>query len=86
MLPNAADRQVAATTAWSGMPVSLEDGGVHEDDVRHRDEGSGAGENFRLPIGAERSEFEVTLQPIARGQAPARLRRASMNDFTHMPT
>ena len=67
MLPKAAQRQVAAVTAASGMPVSCEDGGIHEDDVGHRDEGGEAGEDFGAPVGAEPLEFEVPLQPIADG-------------------
>src|SRR5207245_7589040 len=59
---------------------------IHENDVCHRDESSGPGENLGPPIGAERLEFEVALEPLPRRQAPAPFRRASINDFTHIPT
>ena len=40
----------------------LKDGGVHEDDVRHRDEGRESGQNFGAPVGAERVEFEIAFE------------------------
>ena len=37
--------------------------------VRHRHEGGEAGQDFGLPIGAKRLEFEVSLQPEKIGRA-----------------
>ena len=45
----------------------VQDGRVDEDDVRHRHEGGEAGQDFGLPIGAKRLEFEVSLQPETQG-------------------
>src|SRR5438093_6802729 len=46
----------------SDLTRFAQDGRVHEDDVRHRDEGGRAGENLRLPIGAERRSEEHTSE------------------------
>ncbi len=39
-----------------------EERGIHEDDVRHRDEGGEAGEDFGAPVGGVCGEAEVVLQ------------------------
>ena len=38
-----------------------------KDDLRHRHEGGEAGQDFGLPLGAKRLEFEVSLQPETQG-------------------
>ena len=45
----------------------MQDGGVDEDDVRHRHEGGEPGQNFGLPGGAEFLELEVVLQTMTQG-------------------
>ena len=42
-----------------------EDGRVHEDDVRHRDEGGEAGEGFGSPVGVQLRKVKVVLQTAA---------------------
>ena len=44
-----------------------EDGGVHEDDVGHRDEGGEAGEEFGAPGGVVVGEVEVGFETAAHG-------------------
>ena len=43
-------------------PRLMQDGWIHEDDVRHRDEGGEAGQNLGAPVRAELLEFEVPLE------------------------
>ena len=45
----AADRQVAAATAGTGMPASLRYARVHKHDVRHGEKRSRAGKNLGAP-------------------------------------
>jgi hypothetical protein len=42
-----------------------EDGWVHEDDVRHRDEGGDAGEDLGAPISVESRKTEVAFETCA---------------------
>ena len=45
----------------------MEDRRVDEDDIRHRHERGESGQDFGLPIGAKRLEFEVSLQRETQG-------------------
>ena len=51
-----------------GHSCLREDGGVHEDDVGHRDEGGEAGEDFGAPVSAVCGELEVAFEAFARRQ------------------
>src|SRR5689334_1826879 len=62
MLPNAAERHVAAVTARERHASFVQDRWVHEHDVGHGHECSQSGENFGLPICPERLKFEITFQ------------------------
>jgi hypothetical protein len=44
----------------------MKDRWIHEDDVRHRDEGGEAGQNFGAPVRAKPLEFEVPLEAPER--------------------
>ena len=46
-----------------------EDGGVHEDDVGHRDEGGEAGEDLGAPVGVQVSKSEVGFEFAAHLQS-----------------
>ncbi len=59
MEPKAAQRQVLVVTAARGMPGLRKDRRVHEDDVRHRDEGGEASEDLGAPGGLVLVEFKV---------------------------
>jgi 3-deoxy-7-phosphoheptulonate synthase len=41
----------------------MQDCRIHEDDVRHRDEGCASGQNFSAPIGPELLKLEIPLDP-----------------------
>jgi 3-deoxy-7-phosphoheptulonate synthase len=41
----------------------MQDCRIHEDDVRHRDEGRTSGQNFSAPIGPELLKLEIPLDP-----------------------
>ena len=45
----------------------MQDGRIHEDDVRHGDEGRRSGEDLGPPIGAEFAKFEVPLKAFFHG-------------------
>ena len=63
MEPKAAQRQVEMVTAARRHTGFVQDGGVDEDDVRHRDEGGETREGLGSPGGgAVLVEFEVVFE------------------------
>ena len=62
IVANAADRHVAANTAGNRHARVLENRGIHEHDVRHRDERRESGQNLRLPVRLQALKLEISLQ------------------------
>ena len=50
-----------------------ENGGVHQDDVSHGDEGSDAGEELRTPVCIQTGEFKIAFESGAHGPSKHRM-------------
>ena len=64
MEPKAADRQVAAVTAASGMPAGRQDGRVDQHDVGHGQKGGDPGQNLGAPVGSQAREFKIGFEAL----------------------